>query len=296
LITERFRERRKAIYNDLDRKKGPTHKQVTDVCLAELSAIVRRIVSTTAATWPSDQDKVKQSLGPLQLVPRISEPLKEGQITGPATLPETRLQRVEVLTGQIARTHSSPQNARNSQAKALLKKGQDKASQGVSEAVSVWENYKDALARSPVGWFICPSLRRAANATVLGEPYSRQAIISNAITALTNLSVSSLKEDDHGRYQNEIPDILRIFTRAIKAIEQYKESLQVHWADVETLALPEAERKKIPEVDQVTSALRDGLGRILGAFNEYLASLGMTPTEIQEAKLLVAPEGVIRAG
>jgi nucleoporin NDC1 len=63
--------------------------------------------------------------------------------------------------------------------------------------------------------------------------------------------------------------------------------LQIHWTDVDCWARPEAERKKIPEVEAVMEALKEGLERILGAFNEFLIPMGMTRAEVQEAKKVV---------
>jgi nucleoporin NDC1 len=290
LITERFDDRRKTIYGELERNKGSTSKQITKICLNQINELVNR---TTSAENPSlrpeehGKQKPKQD-GSIQLVPRIAAPLQEKNINGPPPQPETRLQRIEATAAAIARTHSSPENVKGSYGRTALKKGQEMTTHGVTEAVSVWEKYKNIGCRTPIGWIFRKTVRREANTTVFGTPYSRQIIIFHAITILANLTVASLKEDEHGQFQDEVPNIVRAFTAAINAVERYTQGLQVHWTDVEAFAMPEADRTKVPEVEELKTALREGLGKILGAFNEYLSTMGMTRAEIQAAKECVA--------
>jgi nucleoporin NDC1 len=164
------------------------------------------------------------------------------------------------------------------------------ATQGVTEAVSAWEKYKNVGAQTPIGWLWRRSVRREANSVVFDTPYSRKMILFNAITILVNLTVASLKEDDHCTFYKEVPNIVRAFTVAIKDVERYTQGLQVHSTDTEALALPEAERTKVPEVEELKTALKDGMGRMLGAFNEYLSTIGMTRAEVQAAKECIAQE------
>lgn len=122
---------------------------------------------------------------------------------------------------------------------------------------------------------------------MLGTPYSRISLICNAITALTNLATFSLKQDTMGRFHEGIPQIIRLFTVAINKLDEYLAKVPIHWSDYETLNKPEAERKKVPEVEDVRECLREGLERILGSFNEYLTGLAMSKVEIMDAKKAV---------
>ncbi|KAF2707074.1 hypothetical protein K504DRAFT_483270 [Pleomassaria siparia CBS 279.74] len=293
LITDSFNDRRKTIYGELDRKKAPTFKQVTDICLAEINEISNRINAALDPMFRSeDADGKKELTTPISLVPQISQPIKNGQIAGPGFAPETRMQKIESVTSQIARAHSSPQNAQNAQARKYLKQGQKKFEERAQEAEGLWVKYTNQFAASPFGWPFRTCIRHTANVVVNGAPYSRQSSIVNAITTLTNLTVASLKEDEYGQFNTEVPQMVRVFTTAIKKIEEYMESLQVHWTDVDCLKKPEAERKDIPEVNVVLDTLKEGLERILGAFNEYLSPMGMSRVEIQEAKKLIAKPSV----
>ena len=289
LITDRFEDRRKTIYGELERKKAPTFKQVSDICLAEIKEVTLRISAALDPKFrPDEQDDKKNPLAPISLVPQIAQPLRNAQIAGPGVPPETRLQKIESVTSQIARAHSSSENAKNAQARKYLKQGQEKFNQGVQEASGTWTTYSNKFAASYFGQPFRYCIRRTANVVVNGAPYSRQSSIFAAVTTLTNLTVASLKEDEYGQFNAEVPEMVRVFTTAIKKIDEYVASLQIHWTDVDCLARPESERKKIPEVDIVSEVLRDGLERILGAFNEYLSPMGMARAEIQEAKKLVA--------
>lgn len=292
IITARFDDRRKTIYGEPDRKKAPTYKQVTDICLAELRAVTDRINAVTDPNYrgAKEQEKMPNDATPIQLVPQISQPLRDGQIAGPGQPIESRLQKIESVTSQIARSHSSPQNLQKSLAKKGLDRVQQEANDGRNKITSQWEDYKNKLARSPIGYLVRHSLPRTASVVVFGTPYARHNIILNAITILTNLSVCSLKEDAWGNYQNVVPDIVRVFVNAITKIESYMAGLQVHWTDVDTLAKPEGERRKVAEVEEVVGELKAGLEKILRAFGEYLEGLNMSAREVLAAKKLVARE------
>ncbi|KAF2262292.1 nuclear envelope protein-like protein [Lojkania enalia] len=288
MITDRFDDRRKTIFGELDRKKAPTYQQVTELCLAEVSEIVRRINVVDPAYRPEDEKGKPKPPLPIDFAPRISQPLKDGQVIAPNPVPSSKLKLIEDTTARIARTHSSPQNAQNAAARELIKATQGKFSEGAKQAESQWQIYKHKFASSPLGWPWRQSLHRTANTVVNGAPYSRQFLICNAVTALTNLAVASLKEDEFGQFQKQVPEIVRAFTVAIKKIEAYIQGLVVHWTDIDTLALPEADRKRVPEVELVVDCLKVGLERVLGAFNEYLSAMEMSKTEIQEAKKYAA--------
>jgi nucleoporin NDC1 len=289
IITGRFEERRKTMFDETNRKKGATIKLITEQCLAEIKGIVERINQATNPSAPAAQAAPK----PLALsasTQRIAQPLKQGQIMGPGEPLETRLQWVEQAASQIARTHSSPQNAQNALAREYLKKGQQKAIEGAQQAETAVKGYKEHFATSWPGRLFRYTVRRAANGVIFDTPYSKRGIILNAVIALTNLTVFSLKEDGPGQFQYLVPDIIRGFTAAIKSIEAYMQSLEVHWTDVDTLAKPEGERKKVEEVDELVAELKSGLSKQLGAFVEYLEGMGMSRLEIQEAKKLVVRE------
>ncbi|KAF2740642.1 hypothetical protein EJ04DRAFT_454880 [Polyplosphaeria fusca] len=289
LITERFPERRKAIYDDAERPKGEMYKQVSDICIAEVKEIARRINVVNSDLKPESNDGNAKPPAPVELVPRISVPLSDGaKMAAAVPAPTTTREMFERSATQFAHLHSSPENVEKNVARGLLKAGQGKAIESAQKAMTTWESYKHHLASSPIGYPFRRSLSRTANTVILGAPYSRQSLIINAITVLANLTVFSLEEDVLGQFNQKVPEIVRALTLAIKSIEAYMAGLPVHWSDVDTLALPESQRKKVPEVEDLLNTLKVALRKVLGSFNEYLTGMGLSRVEIREAKEVVS--------
>lgn len=259
---------------------------MTSICLAELRLLISRLnVALDPNYKPDDEQRGSEKPAPsIALVPQISQPLKDGEIKGVGEKPATRGEKFEAFTAGLAKSHSSSQNVQTAYAKQWAKKGAVEAEKRGKQAESWLSEKYNMLVQSPLGYPFRQSLRRTAKLVVTGAPYSRLSLICNAITALTNLTVFSLKEDECGRFHEGIPDIVRIFTIATKKLEEYIEKAEIHWSDFETLKKPESERRKVPEVEEVRDALKDGLEKILGAFNEYLTSLGLSRVEVLEAK------------
>ncbi|EMD68385.1 hypothetical protein COCSADRAFT_196339 [Bipolaris sorokiniana ND90Pr] len=301
LITDAFPDRRKTLYSEMDRKKAPTHEQVTDLCLGELKFLIERLsLGLDPAYNPVAGDGKEQSAVPVNLVPRISQPLKDDKaIAAPPPKPNSRLEHFEAATADLAKSHSAPGNAQKAYSREAINKGLSKAQEGAKEAESLFTTYYNKFVSSSVGALFRQSIQRTASIVVLGAPYSRISSICNAVTSLVNLAVSSLSEDSLGRFHEGIPAVVRVLTIALNKIDEYMETVPIHPSDVETLAKLEAERRKVPEVDEVRECLREGLERILGSFNEYLSSMGLSRLEIMEAKKAAsakkAPE-MIQAG
>lgn len=270
----------------MDRKKGPTFQQVTDVCLAELKLLIQRISIGLDPTYnPDAATGAQQSAPPLNLVPQISQPLRsDKQVATVPPQPSTKWEHIEAATAGIAKSHSAPGNSQQAYGREAINKGVKKAQEGAREAESVINVYYNKLVSSPLGKPFCQSLQRTASIVVLGAPYSRISLICNAVTALANLAVFSLSQDSLGRFHQGVPEIVRVFTTAISKIDEYMTKVEIHWSDNRTLKKPEAERRKVPQVEQVRECLRDGLEKILGSFNEYLSGMGLTKVEILEAK------------
>jgi nucleoporin NDC1 len=240
-------------------------------------------------TWsPQASAAPQQPLPPVNLVPRISQPLKNDQQLALAPQPSSRWEHVEVATAGIAKAHSSPGNAKDAVGREALAKGVKKAQEGAQQVESFVGTYYNKLIASPLGWPFRYSFQRSTSIIVLGAPYSRVSLICNAITALTNLSAFSLKQDELGRFHQGVPQIIRVFTMALTKIDEFMTSASIHWSDYETLKKPEAERRRVAQVDEVRECLREGLEKILGSFNEYLGALGLSKVEILDAKKAVA--------
>ncbi|KAF2441461.1 hypothetical protein P171DRAFT_523466 [Karstenula rhodostoma CBS 690.94] len=287
LITDSFPERRKTVYVEISRKNGATLKQVVDICLSEVRLLIQRLNMGLDPQYSPKGDAEKSNqIQSVSLVPQIAPALKDAPIKGPGLPATTTREKLGDVAGDFAKSLSSTQNGVKT--REYFMKGTSELSQHLQKGVEEVEArssgvYYNFMA-SPFGYPFRHSLRRNANVVVAGAPYSRLSILCNAIVALTNLTVSSILEDEYGRMQDEVAQIIRVFTEALKLLDQYMERLNIHWTDFETLARPEAERKKVAEAEQVREALRAGLEKILRSFGEYLTGLKMSRLEITEAK------------
>jgi nucleoporin NDC1 len=114
-------------------------------------------------------------------------------------------------------------------------------------------------------------------AVILGSPYGDVGIIVDAIDSLTRLAVCSLKEDPYGNVQRDVPKIIKTFTATIAQLEGFKQSLGMHWTDVE-------KKKESPEVETILAALKGGLHELLDAFQDYSADLQLSQRDMREAR------------
>lgn len=301
MITDAFPDRRKTIYSEQERKKAPTFQQVTDLCLGELRLLIERLSIGLDPTYnPSAAASKQQPAASVNLVPQIAQPLKnDKQVVAPPLRPNTKLELIEAAAAGLAKSHSAPGNSQQAYGREAINKGTKKAQEGAQQASSFVIVYWNKLVSSRVGSLFQKSLQRTANVVVLGAPYSRISLVCNAVTALANLTVFSLSQDALGRFHQGIPEIVRVLTIALNKVDAYMSTVPIHWSDKETLNKPEAERRKVPEVEEVRECLREGLEKILGSFNEYLSGMGLSKLEILEAKKVVglkrAPE-MIQAG
>jgi nucleoporin NDC1 len=238
LITDAFPERRKTIYNEMERKKAPTFQQMTDFCLGEIKLLIDRLnVGLDPTYQPAAASAAPQPTPSVNLVPQITQPLKDDkQVVAPPPKPSTKWEQFEAATSGIAKMHSSPGNSQQAYGREAINKGMKKAQEGAQQAESVASTASTKVLSSPFGYVFSHSLPRRAKLVVLGAPYSRISLICNAITALTNLAVFSITEDAIGRFHESVPAMIRTFTAALNKLDAYMTSLEVHWSDKETLA------------------------------------------------------------
>jgi len=291
MITDQFSERRKTLFGDLERRKGTTSQQITEICLAEIRLLIERINCALDPKFRPASEAIKESnTQAIALVPRIAtQPLKTTPIKGPGDPLVTRTDKIGAFVADIAKSHSSPENGSTAYGRKAIKNAQEKAEEAVNATEVKVSGLFANFVSSPLGAPFRNSLRRTASLVVTGAPYSRISLICNAVTALTNLTISSLTEDDYGKWQKGVPDIVRVFTIALTKIDEYVAELEVHWSDIETLKKsPEEQKKGLKEVDKVRECLRSGLEMIMRRYGEYLSGLGVSSLERQEAKKIAS--------
>ena len=184
--------------------------------------------------------------------------------------------------GTFAKVHGqSPSQSIITQAKGVLTSKQQYAvtPEGFK---GLFKEYATQVLRTPLGWPFRQEYRRKIAAVVLGSPYGDVGIIVDAIDALTRLAVCSLTEDMYGNVQRDVKLIIRTLTTTVIKLEAFKQSLEVHWTDVEGT-------RESPEVDRILAALKDGLNELLTAFGDYSEDLRLSLSEMRMAKEAATP-------
>ncbi|KKK21534.1 nuclear envelope protein [Aspergillus rambellii] len=280
-ISQQFPDRRKAIFNDIDREAGPK---------------------------PSPVEKAQPVLHTL---PRLTDPPKEGNIFAASPKPTSRQQKLsEAVSSAVksygnspdwtpaARAHARDVFDRASSAvlsperKRKLLASSQELKMLTAPSTSKPENIHPLLAqllRSPVGLFIRQTYARRLSSVVLGTPHANLCSTIDAIESLTRLLVASLQEDQYGKVQADVPGVVRLFTETVMTLEQYAHAgLSIHWTDVNfppsSNPAAQAEARRVPDVELVIDTLRASLASLLSAFNLYLKDIGLVGKDLRLAR------------
>ncbi|KZL77477.1 nuclear envelope protein (nucleoporin protein Ndc1-Nup) [Colletotrichum tofieldiae] len=279
--------RRKAIFQDIDRKDGSTWSQIYVHCLNVIKSIESRIdgygkpASVPAAPVQPEEARA-----------RSSAPLKEDPIFQSKPANRTMRGEMEKALTQVGRhPGTSPVSQLSPIAKKTLRGARDKVlSKEQQEALSspqlksqfqTWA--LKIINNEYVGCVFRQEFRNRLTAVVLGTPYSELSQYVNAVDVLSLLAVHSLTEDTFGKVHKDIPTIIRTFTTVINKIEVFKTNFPVHWTDVE-------QNRAAPEVDALIAALKTGLGQVIAEFEPYSNDLRLTRTDMRLAKEAAAQQ------
>lgn len=283
LISHFFPTRRSTIYTELDRPGGSsTWSQILAICLGELHDISARIQN-----FQHPPSAPNGSTPEIHSLPRISGSIKQDNILSPAPQAHT----VTAEFGSFAKAHGQNANSHNpisprarklleiSKAAFLSKPQQEELSpSGISRRIHAgWLDFLKTSAGIPFR----KTFARRASTVVFGGRTS-VAVVANAVDALAKLAVCSLKEDKYGRVQGDVAGIIRTYTAAIGTVEGFVVGLDVDSTDVEFVD------KRVPEVEAVVRGLREGLGEMIGAFEEFREDLGLSIREMRVAREVVA--------
>lgn len=288
LITSRFDERRKTLYQDLDRRGGSTWSQVSTLCLAQIQSVVKSIQAYQHPSGPAPA--AAQQAPQAQSLPKLSRPLQQDNILSAAPRTNGTLDAIASGLGAVAKSYGqSPVGSVAPKAQKMLEYGTDKVlSKGQQQQLNTSglmnraNEYFVQFIRSPVGSPFRQSFRRRINAIVFGQPFSRASNIINAAQSLCGLIVCSLKEDNLGQVQKDVPNIIRILVSTIQSVQNLVQTLPPHWTDVDF-----DQKRQVQEVDELLTTLRDGLEQILVSFGEYADALGLSRAELRIAKEVV---------
>lgn len=277
LIAKDFQPRRKAIYQDIDRKDGPMWSQVYRLCLDVVHEIETRIDSYNKAPEPPTKELV--------LPPTKEASQSALQVSSDSILlaTPTKKSRVETIVGSAA-VRSPGQAPRLS---PLVQKGYSQA-KGVMDEVARQatssENLHSPIQKwtrrfldSPIGVAFRQTYDRRITTIVLGSPYAEPSLFINAISALTRLALQSLTEDSYGNVQRDVSSIIRTFTAVTVKLETFKAEFPIHWTDL-------GGSKECEQADAILATLKNALQQLIEGFGPYARDIRLTFADMRLAR------------
>ncbi|AEO61977.1 hypothetical protein MYCTH_2312823 [Thermothelomyces thermophilus ATCC 42464] len=293
-IARDFPDRRKAIYEDIDRKDGPMWSQVYKICLDVLKSMETNMDAYLTPPAPPAPSAAAASAAEEQEKVRTTEPPREEPIFQPPQQRKGLRNQVEKAVSQVA---LSP--GQGSQLSPTAKKAVDSAKQqllriqkettGTDDTQGLFRDVALKVLHSAAGYPFRQHYRRRLARAVLGDPYGEPSLYVNAACALARLAAHSLREDKYGHVQRDVAALIRALTGLATRLDGFRrDALAPHWTDVEG-------GRECPEVEEVLEAVRDALARLVEAFGPYARDLRLSLTDMRlarEAAGLAAADGV----
>lgn len=260
LICAKYDQRRKTVYTEVDRKGGSTWTKVCEYSLKEVTSIKDRIkVATDPGAYKSKQEELalqKQSHKDLIPVERQQLGLKriadQGVQNDGDVFAKGRGDFAHQV-GELAKAVGQSPGSDPAKAawdwgkKNMLSPEQLKQLQETPEQIKQASNgHLSSLLQTPAGEPFRLTFARRATVVIAGTPTSNKTNIIHAMKALSKLAVCSLKEDDYGSVQRDVPKIIRTLTETIQLIEKFVRELEPHWTDVSYL-----EKEKLAKAKQL---------------------------------------------
>ncbi|PHH87098.1 hypothetical protein CDD83_9321 [Cordyceps sp. RAO-2017] len=281
LIAKDFEARRRAIYSDIDRKDGPMWAQIYAICMEVLKEVESR-----ADDYGKPVASVASEPAAAVTRQRVSAPVREEPILSKTGQASGLVGGIERAWDQIARAPgSSPVSELSPLAKKTWKEAKDRMlSKEQQQALSAdhikgeFEQHAASLMKMEwAGQLLRQDFRTRFAAAVLGTPYAEPTLYMNAVQALSQLAVHSLKEDEFGNVHRDVATIVRTMTAVIIKVEALKTRFPDHWTDVSGV-------RESPEVDALVEALRTGLDQVVVTFQPYSSDLRLSRGDLRLAK------------
>ncbi|PYH95172.1 hypothetical protein BO71DRAFT_483195 [Aspergillus ellipticus CBS 707.79] len=310
-ISQQFPDRRKAIFNDIDREEGPAWSQIFQSATEVIKGIQTRISEAANPSSGSQPAPVEESQPVLHTLPRLTDPPKQDNIFAPSPKGSSRQEIFGEAFSSTARSYgNSPDWTPTARARArdvfdrassamlsperkqrLLNSSQE-LKMLTAPSTSKPENLHPFLVhilRSPLGRLFRQTYARRLSGIVLGTPHANLCSVISAIESLTCLLVKSLDEDQYGKVQADVPAVVHLLTETIMTLEPFIHGgLDAHWTDVNfpPSSNPEAQAhaRRVPDVDFVLDTLKSALKELLSSFNPYLKNIGLVGKELRLAK------------
>ncbi|OJK03762.1 hypothetical protein ASPACDRAFT_111792 [Aspergillus aculeatus ATCC 16872] len=333
LISQQFPDRRKAIFNDIDREEGAAWSQIFAATTEVVKGVATRVKPNVDEKEYRETREKKSALSGtdtglppkdelvLRTLPRLTDPLKApNEVDIFAPVPKTASHQ-EAWNETIKSFGNNPDWTPTARAKAV-----DVLDRALSAVLSpeqkqkLLATYKELLERltgplmtckpedlhplmaqalrTPIGRHFQHTYARRLSGIVLGTPHANICSIVHSIDSITGLSIKSLEEDSYGKVQADVPALIRLFTETIQTLEPFiNGGLDAHWTDVDfpPSSNPEAQAqaRRVPDVDLVLTTLKHSLKDILSAFNKYFTVMDL---DARDLRLAEEAAGVVDAG
>ncbi|KAI2465589.1 nucleoporin protein Ndc1-Nup [Annulohypoxylon bovei var. microspora] len=283
LIARDFDDRRRSIFEDIDRKDGPMWSQIYVTCLNTIKALEERIDNYGK---PPAAPAAQTAAAPAQPPARIVQPPKADNVWA-STPSQNGLRNSlgNIVKNAVTSPGKAPADVYLPEAKKVAREASEHfltqeqrdalSPQGVSSILRTLSLYVLNLPRA--GQLFQQAFSRRLTTIVLGQPYGELSTYMNAAFALSRLAVSSLTEDQYGNVQRDVPAIIRTFTVVIKKLERFRDNLPIHWTDL-------GQNRECPEVDELLDALKDGLNELITAFGQYSTDLRLSRADMRLAR------------
>lgn len=280
MIARDFQPRRIAIYQDIDRKDGPTWSQVYTLCLDVVKGMETRIDSYGKAPEPATalvptETEVRPAPAPVKPISSEDVLLATPSKKTLSSEVERVVRKEAVSPGQASRL-SPMVEKRVSQAKGYVEDIARQAT-GAESPDNLFQYWTRRILDSPLGLAFRQTFERRITCAVLGGPYGEPSLFINAISALTMLAVFSLTEDSYGNVQRDVTTIIRTFTAVTMKLEGFKAEFPLHWTDFDG-------KQECADIDAILKTLKEGLQQLIQAFGPFARDLRLTFADVRHAR------------
>ncbi len=260
--------------------------QVYQICLEIVKSIEGRIDDLTKPSAEAKMEKAKKEKEKEK--EREEEERKRKRSKPPKDDPifQTTPQKKDFLS-QVEKEAKKALSSSNqtSPLRPIAEKAYAAAKQTIAQGIGATADDPNNILKgtalkvlnSRVGWLFRQEYNRQIETVVLDVPYGEPSLYINAIYALSQFSVHSLREDKYGNVQRDIATIIRTLTSVTNKLEKFKKDTPNHWSDV-------TRSRKTPVVDEVVTALKEGLEQLIDSFEPYARDLRLSLTDIRLAK------------
>lgn len=274
IIAQKHKDRRRAIFEDIERPSGPMWSQMVEAGLKVLREIDLRIAGPPPTPQQATQAEAVKSLP--HIVPEAhTQSIFQKQPK--ATMSEALVSSPLRQLGSSKRPwHPPVEQTAKAMETRLLEYAKPPGSRQTQSA-SLLDQWATSLQKSPVGWFFASTNAAKINVAVLGSPFGNAAIIVDVIDSITKMQVASLAEDTYGKATPTVPETVRTFTRTLTLIEDL------------IFQNSQAPVHGIEEVNIIAGRLRSSLKELLSAFQLYLIDQGLGIVDLNQAKKAIEP-------